>query len=273
MRTIEAAEKIKVALDAVGVVDVVVEQEAQKVCLAAFGDTPEFVGWVSVVAGEPDLPDRELHALLDLEDQADTLVRARDRLWIDLHLEIAVLAVELGEAHDIVMHQRARERAAGLRLHGFLEVLVFDLLVALEGQAIDGRIFDNVDEDAVAVACDRHVRKEARGVKTLQRSVDGCGIKRPVGRGVKEPADHVGVGVPIAADGDRRIHRRRLRVPARCEGKKRQQRQAEKSACHPTRHQRGSATQHRVELDAIAQAEPCRIVSESGELLRPLSTQ
>ena len=71
------------------------------------------------IAGERDLPHRELFALLDLEDEIDARAVAGfelDRFRHDMHVEIAVLAVEIDDVHDVALHEGARQRAAVLRL-------------------------------------------------------------------------------------------------------------------------------------------------------------
>ena len=62
---IEAAQEVEVALDAVGVVDVVAEEEAEQIAFAALDHAFELVCRVCAVADEQDLPHGELVALLD----------------------------------------------------------------------------------------------------------------------------------------------------------------------------------------------------------------
>ena len=74
MRAVELAQQVAIVLDLVGVVDVVVEQKAQNIRLAGLDHAAELVCREGVVAGEQDLPHRELVALLDLEDEIDAVV-------------------------------------------------------------------------------------------------------------------------------------------------------------------------------------------------------
>ena len=113
-----------------------------------------------------------------------------------------MLAVDFDDVDDVVVHARSGERAAGSRLHGLLQVLVFDLFVALEGEPIDGRVFHDRDKNAFAVARNLDVFKKAGGVEALHRRIERCGIERAVRRGMKLRADHVGIDVPVAGDRD-----------------------------------------------------------------------
>ena len=113
-----------------------------------------------------------------------------------------MLAVELDDVDDVVVHQRAAERPAGFRLHGFLQVFVFDLFVALEGEPPDDRIFRDGDEDTRALARNLHVFEQAGAVEALDCRIERGGIECAVSGRVKMRADHVGVDVPIAGNGD-----------------------------------------------------------------------
>ena len=207
MGEIEAAQEIAVRFDAVGVVDVVVEEKAQHVGRAGFDHASELVGRKGVVAGEHDLPDRELLALLDLEDEIDALVLARDRLRFDLGFEIAVLTIERDDLLDVALDRRARQRPPLFGLHRFFEVLVLDLPVTVEGDARDGRVFHDGHQEALAVPRNPHVLKEAGGVEALERRIERGGVEPPVGGRAKMRADHRRIDVPVAGDHDDGIRR------------------------------------------------------------------
>src|SRR6476646_7478532 len=70
--------------------------------------------------------------LPDLEHDVRATVPSGDGFWIDPDAEVAMQAVELDDVDDVVVHQRAVERPTGFRLHGFLQIFVFDLFVALD---------------------------------------------------------------------------------------------------------------------------------------------
>ena len=175
MREIEAAKKLAIVLDTVGVVVIVIEQKTQKIGLAGLDHTFELVCRVRGVASELRLPDRKLVALLDLEDQIEALF-PRDRLWIDPDFEIAVLAIEFDDLRDVIMHEGVRKRSPGARLHDFLQIIVLDPLVAFERNFVDRRTLDDRDQDTVAVAGNLHVLEKAGGIEALERRVEGGGV-------------------------------------------------------------------------------------------------
>ena len=105
---------------------------------------------IGVVADEVDLLDAGLVAFVDLEDEIDAVVRQLDDLRIDRDVEAAAAAIDFDDALHVGLHRRPRQRAARLRLHFGLELLVLDLLVALEGDAVDDRVLDHGDDEAAA---------------------------------------------------------------------------------------------------------------------------
>ena len=97
----------------------------------------------SGIAGEHDLPDREFFVFLDLEDEIDPVVLELDGFRHDPRLEIAAQAIKRDDALDVALHEGAPQRAALLGLQILLEIGVLDLVVALEGDADDGRVLDD----------------------------------------------------------------------------------------------------------------------------------
>ena len=162
MREVKAAEEVEIAFDAVGVVAVVVEEKAQDIRRTGLDHARELVLRKGFVADEADFPDRELVAFLDLEDEIDAIARGIDRLRLDPHVEIAVLAVKRDDVLDIVVDDGARQRPAVFRLQRLLEVFVLDLLVALEDEPRDGRIFDDRHQHAIAGLRNFHVLERGR---------------------------------------------------------------------------------------------------------------
>ena len=193
----------QVAFDAVGVVAVVVEEKAQEIRRARLDHARELVLRHGFVADEADFPDRELVAFLDLEDEIDAIARGIDRLRLDPHVEIAALAVKRDDVLDIVVDDGARQRPAVFRLQRLLEVFVLDLLVALEDEPRNGRIFDDRHQDAIAGLRNFHVLEKPGGIQALQRRIERAGIEPAGGAGVKMRADHRRIDMPIADDRNR----------------------------------------------------------------------
>ena len=73
----------------------------------------------------------------------------------------------------------------GLGLHFGDELLVLDLLVALEGDPVDHRVFDHGDDQAAAGLVDAHVLEQAGGVERLEGLVDLVASRRSPGAGRK----------------------------------------------------------------------------------------
>ena len=84
-----------------------------------------------------------LRALGDREDEIDAVVRLLDDFRVDAHVIAAGAAIDFGDALGVGLHHRTRQRAARLGLDFRRKLFVLDLLVALEGDPADHRIFDH----------------------------------------------------------------------------------------------------------------------------------
>ena len=169
--------------------------------------------------------------------QIDALVPGADRLRIDPRREIAALSVKLDDALGIVVDHGARERPARFRLHRLLRVLLLDLLVALESHPLDRRIFDDLDQDVIAVPGNGHVLEQPGRVEALERHIERRRIEVSVGVGMKMRTDHLRVDVPVAADGDRGLRRAcGERTRASGEGEEQESKYDESAECDPARH-------------------------------------
>ena len=113
--------------------------------------------------------DAGLFAFPDFEDQVDAIVRPLDDLRHDLHVEAAVAVIDLDDARDVGLHHRPGQRAARFRLDFLLKLLVLELAIALERDAVDDRGFDDGDNQAAAGLRNADVLKQARAVERLQR--------------------------------------------------------------------------------------------------------
>src|SRR6185437_7995485 len=187
---VEAANQIAIGLDAVWVVDVVAAQEAQQVGFVGLDDVLEAIGRIVAVADEVDGFDRGLAAFVDCEDQIDAVVRLVDHLGRDGHVIAARMAIDFHDSLRVGLHHRARQRAARLGLDFSGELLVLDLLVALEGDAVDDRVFDHGDDNSPAGPADLYILEQAGFDQRLQAVID---------RGVVQPTARA--GLEIGADG------------------------------------------------------------------------
>ncbi len=108
VRMIETAHQVLVVLDAVGIVDVVVENKAQNIGDAGFHHGFELDLRKSRIAGKYNVFHRELFAFLDLENEIDPVVFAA-RLWLYrlrhyLRVEIAVRPIDIENMDDVALH-------------------------------------------------------------------------------------------------------------------------------------------------------------------------
>jgi hypothetical protein len=105
-----------------------------------------------VVADEADAAHPGRRPFVDLEDDVDAILLERDDLGFDGGGEAAVAPVEIKDALDVALHLGARIDDARLQLHFLLQRIVAELVIALEGDAVDDRILDDPDDERVALA-------------------------------------------------------------------------------------------------------------------------
>ena len=200
---IEPAQQLPVGLDTVRIVDVVGLQERQQAGLRGLDDVLQAEVRIVAVADEFDALDAGLHAFGDFEHQVDAIVRQFDDLRLDPDVEAAAAAIDLDQARDVGLDDRPRQGAALLRLNFSLELLVLDLPVALEGDAVDHRILDHEDDQPPALHGGPHVLEQPGGVERLDAFVDLERIEPAAGAGPEIGADGVGFDTLVALDHDR----------------------------------------------------------------------
>src|SRR5262249_17475657 len=127
------------------------------------------------------------------------------------HVIAAGMAVDFHNTLGIGLHHRARERAARLGLHFGRKLLVLDLLVALEGNAIDHGILDHGDENLATRTGDPPVPEQPGLDPRLEAVVDRTAAELAAGAGLEIRADGLDLNATIADDFDRidRLRRRR----------------------------------------------------------------
>ena len=113
------------------------------------------------------------------------------------------MTVDFGDALGVGLHHRARERAAWLGLDFRRELVVLDLLVALEGDAADHRVFDHGDNDLAARPADSDVLKQAGFDQRFQAVIDSPLVEDAVGSRLEIGADGLKLDAPVALDHDR----------------------------------------------------------------------
>jgi len=176
-----------------------------------------------VVADEGDAAHAGYRPLVDLEHEIDTVLLERDDLRIDRGGKAAVAAVDVEDAFDVALHLGARVDDARLELNLGVERLVAELVVALEGDAVDDRVLHHPDDEHVAFAAQRDVGKKPGGEQALQRAVDAIGVEWVARLDQHVGAHRLGLDALRALDADlgdgatgrdlrdRRAHRERRR--------------------------------------------------------------
>src|SRR5215475_10142782 len=105
MAEIKASQLSPVHLDAVGVIEIIAQEKAQKVRFTRLDHLLEPLRGIGPVADDHDLLDAGPHALLDLEYEIDALVRQLDDLRLNVHVKTAVATKDLGQADDVGLHR------------------------------------------------------------------------------------------------------------------------------------------------------------------------
>ena len=204
---IEAPQELLVGADAIRVVDVRALDPAQPVAFRRRHDVAQFPIGKRLVADEHDLLDRRLVAFVDFEDEVDAAVSALDDLGFDPHIEAAAAAIDFDDPLHVGLHGGARQRPARFRLDFGAQRLVLDLLVALERDAADDRVFHHRHHQPVADQIDPHVLEKTGGVERFQRFVDFERIGALAGPDADIADDGFAIDAPVALHNDGSDHR------------------------------------------------------------------
>ena len=209
LRQVELAQQFAVEIEAVRIVAVVRRQEAvpgafHRADLAAQRAVAE-----GLVADETDALHAGHVAFVDLEDEIDTALLQLDDLGFDGGVVAAAAAIDGEDALDVGLDARPGEDLARFGLHFVAQLIVLDLLVTLEGDAVDDRVFRDLHDQGRALHVDRDIGEQAGAEQCLQRPV--CG-RRIVGLAFLElqvGPDGLRLGADIALNlhgGDRSAH-------------------------------------------------------------------
>ncbi len=179
--------------DAVGIIDVATEQEAQHIGRRGLDHGVELPRAEHVVADEVDPLHRRLLAFGDGKDQIDAVVAAIDDLGCDADVVASNMPIGFHDAADIGLHGGAPQAAARLGLDDRGKVSVLDLLIAFEGDAVQELRLGQMDDQSIAGAFDPDIVEQPGGVERLQRRIARGVIEPSVRRGVKVGAHGIGV--------------------------------------------------------------------------------
>ena len=197
-----AAQEFAVESQSVGVVIVRCAEDFPPGALGGRHHGPQFGVREGPVADEVDSFDTSLAALVDLEHQVNAVLRQPNDLRLDTCGKQSGTAVDRDDPLHIGLHTGAREHGARPQLHFLQEILVLDLAVALEIDAIDDRIFFDLDHQCVAAAEDLHIREQPGPEQGFERSVDLHRIERIANRNLHIGSYGLRLDPLIAFNGD-----------------------------------------------------------------------
>ena len=100
-------------------------------------------------------------------------------------------AIDGQDALDVGLHARARVDLARLRLHFVAQLVVVDLAVSLEGDAIDDRILRDLHDQGRALHLDHDVGEQAGREQRLQRAIGRGRVERLAVLQLKVGADRL----------------------------------------------------------------------------------
>src|SRR5262245_14499819 len=203
MLEIEAAQQLAIRFDSIGIVDVAGLQERQKPGGGRLDDILAPGRRIDAIADEIDFSDPGLPALGDFKHQIDAIVREWDDLRLDADIETAAAAIDIDQTRHVRLHERTRQRAALLRLDFRAELLVLDLFVALECDAVDHRVLDYRDDQPPALDRGTDLLEQAGGVKPLDTLVDLKGVESAARAGLEIGTDGIGLDPLVALHHDR----------------------------------------------------------------------
>ena len=170
---VEAPQRFLVGPQPVLGIDVVAQEIGHDRRALGRDDVAEAPVAVGVVAVEVDCRDLGAAAFVDLEDDVDPVFAEIHDLGRHAGVVAADLAVGRLDRLDVAVEHVLRERAARLELHGGCELGVLELLVALEKNLVDHRIFVDLNDQRRAELVDAHVGKQA-GAQTAASRPRRC---------------------------------------------------------------------------------------------------
>src|SRR4249920_3373604 len=122
-----------------------------------------------MVSDEIDAAHTGKLALVNLEDEIDSVFRKLNDFGLDGCSEPSLPAVEIKDAFDIVLHSRPGIDDARTQLDLGIQIFVVELAVTFEGDAVDDRVFDHLNDQSVADAAQIDISKQAGGEQRLER--------------------------------------------------------------------------------------------------------
>jgi hypothetical protein len=143
---VEKPELLLVEGEPIGIVAGIAAEEAGEARLLGQHLAAQLAVGEFLVADDVDLPDLRLGALLDLEDDIDSVLLELHDLGIDGSGEAALAAIELDDPRDVRARLGPGEDLARRQPDLRRDLVVLDPLVAFKDDAVDDRVLANLDE-------------------------------------------------------------------------------------------------------------------------------
>ena len=100
-----------------------------------------------MVADEDDLADQRHAAVVDLVYGIDAVLIEPDDLRIDAGVVVPALGIHIDDLLPVLLGQCRREHRTRAQLHLRAQLIVIQLVVALEGDAIDERVLHQAHDE------------------------------------------------------------------------------------------------------------------------------
>src|SRR6266849_8966857 len=167
-------------------------------------DILETIRRIGAVADELDRFDAGFRALGDRENEIDAVVRLLDDFGVDADVIATGTAIDFGDALSVGLDHGTRQRAPRLGLYFRRKLLVLDLLIALEGNAADHRVFDHRHQQVTARLTDFYVLEQTGLDQRFEAVIDTGLIETPAGTRLEIGANGLDLAAAVSLDLNRR---------------------------------------------------------------------
>ena len=177
-RRIEILQQLAVKLNTVFDKRIACHKRPQKARLLGAQNTAQTAVRILLVADKRNAFDFSDATFENFENQVNAVVAAADDTGLDARGDTALLNIGLNDGVGIFFSLRRIENTTGLRFQDWLQIVVFDAVVALDGDKVDRRIFDHLDDQSAALRNKFNAFEKTRRLKTLERFVQFTGRDR-----------------------------------------------------------------------------------------------
>lgn len=210
MLGVELTQLLLVEFQTVGIVGGLAKEGAQQARLVRLDDRPQPPVGKRLVPGEADPLDAGHPALVDLEHRIHAVLGQADDDRIDGGVVAPGRPVGVDDALRIGLGGGCRVGKPWLQLHYLGQLVIVDLVVALEGDLIDRRVFLDGDNETAGLGHHLHVLEQARLEKIAHREVELLGRDRLAGLDPGKHPDRIGLDTLVPRDVDPTEDRRPL---------------------------------------------------------------